>query len=60
VSDETSQYLQRADETLKAAALLNDNRFYLDAISHAYYAMFYAASALMVEREGRRFKNTRR
>lgn len=56
MSEETSEYLLRAEETLRAATLLITNGFYLDAISHAYYAMFYAASALMVEQEGRRFK----
>ena len=39
--------LNDAHESLEAARVLLENGFYRDAISRAYYAMFYAASALL-------------
>jgi len=39
--------LKDAHESLEAARVLLENGFYRDAISRAYYAMFYAASALL-------------
>ena len=39
--------LNDAYESLEAARVLLENGFYRDAISRAYYAMFYAASALL-------------
>jgi len=44
---EFEDYLQKAHEKLKAAEILLGNGFYEDAISRAYYAMFYAARALL-------------
>jgi uncharacterized protein (UPF0332 family) len=39
-----------AEETLGAAAYLLKGGYYNDAISRAYYAMFYAARALLATR----------
>jgi uncharacterized protein (UPF0332 family) len=39
--------LDNAHESLNAAEVLLENGFYRDAMSRAYYAMFYAASALL-------------
>ncbi|ADT83149.1 HEPN domain-containing protein [Thermococcus barophilus] len=44
---EFEEYLQKAHEKLKATEILLSNGFYEDAISRAYYAMFYAARALL-------------
>lgn len=40
-------YMENADETLDAAQLNFDKGFYRSACNRAYYAMFYAASALL-------------
>ncbi|ASJ08975.1 HEPN domain-containing protein [Thermococcus siculi] len=39
--------LNNAHESLNAAEVLLESGFYRDAMSRAYYAMFYAASALL-------------
>lgn len=44
---ETSDYLRRARESLSAAELLWEGGYPSEAISRAYYAMFYAAQALL-------------
>lgn len=49
LKEETEQLLNRAAETLEATKLLINGKFYDDAISKAYYAMFYAASAMLVQ-----------
>lgn len=40
-----------ARETLGAAEYLMRGRYYNDAVSRAYYAMFYAARALLASRD---------
>jgi uncharacterized protein (UPF0332 family) len=40
-------YMENADETLGAAQVNLDQGFYRSACNRAYYAMFYAASALL-------------
>ncbi|GAB4479814.1 MAG: HEPN domain-containing protein [Anaerolineales bacterium] len=40
-------YLENADETLNAAQVNFEKGFYRSACNRAYYAMFYAASALL-------------
>ena len=45
--DDLSILLERADEKLSAAQSLLDNGFYSDSVSRAYYAMLYAARALL-------------
>jgi uncharacterized protein (UPF0332 family) len=42
--------LQKADESLRAAMLLQQEDFLDFAASRAYYAMFYAAQALLLDR----------
>ncbi len=40
--------LQKASDSLKAAKLLADQKFYDFAVSRAYYTMFYIASAFLL------------
>jgi uncharacterized protein (UPF0332 family) len=42
--------LELAAETLNAAEYLHKGGYYNDAVSRAYYAMFYAARALLASR----------
>lgn len=42
--------IEQADEALQAASLLLKNALYRDSISRSYYAMFHAASALLLTR----------
>jgi uncharacterized protein (UPF0332 family) len=53
-----STFLERADNTLKQAEDNLNLRHYDVATSRAYYAMFYAASALLVSREISRSKHS--
>jgi len=46
--DEIALYVQRAWEMLEVAAHNTDGGYYGSAINRAYYAVFYAASALPV------------
>ncbi|MEM6256603.1 MAG: HEPN domain-containing protein [Cyanobacteria bacterium P01_D01_bin.156] len=46
--DEIQVNLDRADSSLQAARLLIDTNFLDDAASRAYYAVFHAASALLL------------
>jgi uncharacterized protein (UPF0332 family) len=45
--EEADRLLDRAQSKLESAQLLFDNGKYDDAISRAYYSMFYAARALL-------------
>jgi uncharacterized protein (UPF0332 family) len=45
---EIALYIQNAHEMLEASRVLLNNDFYTSAINRAYYAVFYAASALLV------------
>ena len=47
VSHDIPQLRQRAQRSLDAARLLADSGYAADAVSRAYYAMFYAATALL-------------
>jgi len=47
--------IRRAEESLQAASHLLDESMYTVAVSQAYYAMFYVASAALLTR-GLRFK----
>ncbi len=47
MATEVEILLNDAHESLEAARVILENGFYRDAISRAYYAMFYAASALL-------------
>jgi len=48
--DEVSDLLVRADDRLRAARHLVGGGHFSDAVSRAYYAMFFAARALLLER----------
>jgi uncharacterized protein (UPF0332 family) len=43
--------MERAHEKLAVAKRLLAEDFYADAVSRAYYAMFYAARTLLAERD---------
>ena len=43
----TQAFLERATESLASAQLLFDSLFFDDAVSRAYYAMYYAAKAAL-------------
>ncbi|GAB4578609.1 MAG: HEPN domain-containing protein [Anaerolineales bacterium] len=45
---EIALYIENANEVLEVAQLNLDNDFYASAINRAYYAIFYAANALLV------------
>jgi uncharacterized protein (UPF0332 family) len=47
---EASAWLRRSRETLEAARILAREGFRPEAISRAYYAMFYSARALLMSR----------
>jgi len=42
--------LERADESLRAAELMIGHEMFHSAVSEAYYAMFYAAQALLLKK----------
>ena len=44
---EIQQYVKRSEDAIDTVKLLIKNNKYSDAVSKAYYAMFYAASALL-------------
>ena len=46
--NEARHWLERARTTLKAVEALTAAGLYDDAVSRAYYAMFYAANALLI------------
>ena len=46
--DEARRWLERGRISLSAAEALIERGIYEDAVSRAYYAMFYAANALLV------------
>jgi len=50
MKDATQQLLLNANETLNAAKLLVDPGYLRDAASRAYYGIFYAAEALLNEK----------
>jgi len=41
------KYIENAEEKLEAAEYLLEGGFYNDAVSRAYYSMFYSAKALL-------------
>lgn len=49
--DEAKHWLKRATNSLSAAETLVSQGLFDDAISRAYYAMFYAAKALLIRDE---------
>jgi len=51
-------YIENADEALNVAQLNLDNDFYAAAINRAYYAIFYAANALLATKKLARSKHS--
>ena len=45
--DEVALYINEAHEMLRVAQLTLDNDFYTSSINRSYYAVFYAANALL-------------
>lgn len=45
--DEVNELMKKAEEKLRAAEYLLEGGYYSDAISRAYYAMYFAARALL-------------
>jgi uncharacterized protein (UPF0332 family) len=46
-SDEVTLYLQHANEMLEVAKMNLANDFYASTVNRAYYAVFYAANAML-------------
>lgn len=44
---EVQLYVEAARETLEAAKVNLDNKFYMSSVNRSYYAVFYAANALL-------------
>ncbi|MBN1148612.1 MAG: HEPN domain-containing protein [Anaerolineales bacterium] len=55
---EIALYIKNARESLKVAQLNLDNDFYAAAINRAYYAIFYAANALLATKKLSRSKHS--
>ncbi|RME86710.1 MAG: HEPN domain-containing protein [Anaerolineae bacterium] len=55
---EVALYIEHAEETLEVARLDLDNDFYAAAINRAYYAIFYAANALLATKKLTRSKHS--
>ncbi len=50
MKDETNELMQKAYDSLKVAEMIGQQGYYGFAASRAYYAMFYAAEAMLLER----------
>jgi uncharacterized protein (UPF0332 family) len=46
--NEIKQLIARAEVRLKAAEYLHEKGFYEDAVSRAYYSMYFAATVLLL------------
>jgi uncharacterized protein (UPF0332 family) len=55
---EVALYIENANESLSVARLNFDNDFYAAAINRAYYAIFYAANALLATKKLARSKHS--
>ena len=55
---EVALYIENADEALSVAKLNLDNDFYAAAINRSYYAIFYAANALLATQKLARSKHS--
>lgn len=58
VREELERYMEREQLELQAVALNLQKGFYAVAVSRAYYAMFYAATALLKSKHIERSKHT--
>lgn len=50
MTDEIQWLLTRADESIQATELMISNQLYHSAVSETYYAMFYLAQALILDK----------
>ena len=48
MTPEQAAFMEKATTSLQAAKTLCEQRFYDYAVSRAYYAMFYAAEAMLL------------
>ena len=55
---EIAIYLEKADEALKVSRLNLLNNFFAASINRSYYAIFYAANALLATRKLARSKHS--
>jgi uncharacterized protein (UPF0332 family) len=55
---EIEAYMRRAQQALEVARANFEDRYWADALSKCYYAMFYAASALVRTRDFRATKHS--
>jgi hypothetical protein len=55
---EVALYIDNADEALSVAQLNFDNEYYTATINRAYYAIFYAANALLATQKLSRSKHS--
>lgn len=55
---EVALYIEHAEDALKVARLDLDNDFYTAAVNRAYYAIFYAANALLATKKLARSKHS--
>ncbi|MBC8181133.1 HEPN domain-containing protein [candidate division KSB1 bacterium] len=55
---EVALYIENAEESLSVAQLNLDNDFYSAAINRAYYAIFYAANAMLATKKLVRSKHS--
>ena len=51
MTDEQRKLLDLAEESLRAAGVLRDSGAHRFAVSRSYYAMFYCAEALLLEKQ---------
>lgn len=58
IKEEAKKLLERSNEALAVTKILLDNGYYGDSMSKAYYAMFYAASALLIQNNIVRHKHS--
>lgn len=58
LKDEVAKLLERAAEALIVTKILFDNGHFGDSMSKAYYAMFYSASALLIQNNLVRHKHS--
>jgi len=49
--DEINLLMERTHETYSVACELHQNYHYNDAVSRAYYSMFYAAKAVLLTKD---------
>lgn len=55
---EVSLYMDNARQMLEAAQILMENKFYGSAVNRVYYAVFYAANALLATKRLARSKHS--